>query len=262
MKHLVIGLGEVGSAIQKVLNCEGLDLDKEAQKKADLIKPFEDGLYDFLHICIPYTEKFVHNVKVFQNRYNSFTEGRHLKPLVVVHSTVPLGTCDANGWVHSPVRGVHPHMEEGLRTFTKYFGGENANEAALEFNRVTKIQCISEDKAATTEALKLWDTTQYGVMIALEKEIHAYCKRHGLDFYTVYEHANRTYNEGYMKLGRDEVVRPYLRHIPGPIGGHCVIPNAEIIASQEVINNIPLVAHLLTRNIGLQHDAEQSAQDE
>lgn len=238
MKHLVIGLGEVGSAIQKVLNCDGLDFEKESTANG--------GPYDMLHICIPYGAAFIESVKNYIKLYQV--------KYVVVHSTVPLGTCDPEGWVHSPVRGIHPNLEEGIRTFTKYFGGIKAAEVAQVFIDLG-IESVITTQAATTEALKLWDTTQYGVMIALEKEIHAYCDRHGLDFSIVYKDANRTYNDGYTKLGKGNVVRPYLQHMDGPIGGHCVIPNATILNNSEPLEN-PLVQKLLVLNEELENSAQ------
>jgi hypothetical protein len=66
-------------------------------------------------------------------------------------------------------------------------------------------------------------------MIILQKEIYAFCKKYGLEFEEVYSLSNITYNEGYSDLNMEHVVRPVLRNYPGKIGGHCVIPNAELM---------------------------------
>lgn len=255
MKHLVIGLGEVGSAVREILQCDGYDKNGGAL----------NGPYDFIHICMPWSDEFVAEVK----RYTAGGIAKHKKlgaaddSIVIVHSTVPLGTCDEYGWVHSPIRGVHPNIVEGIKTFVKYFGGKRAIEASTPWAALG-INVKTTQKAADTEALKLWDTTQYGIMIMLEKEIKSYCDRHELDFDVVYTDANYTYGIGYEALNRPEVVRPYLKHVDGPIGGHCVIPNAEIIGGQEDINDIPLVELLLMENAKLGFDAEmkQSAPTE
>jgi hypothetical protein len=244
MKHLVIGLGEVGSAIQRILQCDGTDATRKR-------KP-EGGPYDMLHICFPYSDSFVESVEKYVHEY--------VPKYVVVHSTVPVGTCDAHSWIHSPVRGVHPNLELGIRTFTKYFGGINADVAAGVFDHLD-ITTLTTTHAKDTEALKLWDTTQLGVMVILEKEIYAYCERHGLDFDMVYRHANKSYNEGYMKLGRPEVVRPYLAQHDGPIGGHCVIPNATIMRNQEAGHYMVMLEGLLGVN-SLLEDAQDTAQGE
>lgn len=241
-KHLVIGSGEVGSAIKKVLDAHSYDIVQG--------EPKLEYQYEFIHICFPWSENFVETVK----KYEDIFKAEH----VVVHSTVPLGTCDPHGWTHSPVRGVHPNLEEGVRTFVKFIGGGDFN-AVREVFEALGIRTFTTDKAAETEALKLWDTTQYGVMIALQKEIHAYCERHGLDFATVYTEANETYNEGYSQLGMEHVMRPVLKHMDGPIGGHCVIPNARLLRDAEgEYEANALVRHLVAMNTYL----EDSAQDE
>lgn len=211
MKHLVVGHGEVGKAVHKVLG------------KAVWID-FKGGTWDgespvdVAHICIPYSEEFFDTVEMY----------KEYAPLVIVHSSVPVGTCDRLGVVHSPIRGVHPRLAKGIKTFVKYFGGKGAQKAANIFKKLGVKTRVFKD-AKTTEAIKLWDTTQYGKLIMLEKEIHAWCKKNKVEFDAVYRQANKDYNEGYVKLKRPEVVRPYLKHVEGPIGGHCVLPNAKLL---------------------------------
>lgn len=211
MTHLVIGLGEVGRAIKEVLSekyvVSGID-------KVDVTM----GKFDFLHVCFPYSKNFKIAVKGYMKDY--LQEGGS----VVIHSTVPLGTSRKLGAVHSPVRGVHPNLKEGILTFTKYFGGEGADIAAAVFVGVGCTVKVYE-KQEITEAIKLWDTTYYGWNIVFNKELKAWCDEKGLDFEEVYIHANTDYNVGYTKLGRPDVVRPVLKYMEGKIGGHCVIPN-------------------------------------
>lgn len=218
--QLVIGLGEVGSALRKILNCDGYDkyLYEEDEKTPTYS-------YDIIHICFPCT-----NQKKFIEEVN-FYKTIHSARIVVVHSSVPIGTCEKLGATHSPIRGVHPYLEEGIRTFEKYVGGPKANEVAQMFNSFgIKTKIIFDSR--TTEALKLWDTTQYGIMILLEKEIYEFCRKNGLDFQVIYGSANQSYNEGYEKLGMGYVRRPILEHYPGKIGGHCVIENANLLDSE------------------------------
>lgn len=211
-KHIVIGRGEVGAAIVEILNCDSYDLSQG--------EPKLEYEYDVMHVCFPYSDSFVESVKKYKEIFKA--------DLIVVHSTVPVGTCDPEEWVHSPIRGVHPNMVEGVRTFVKYFGGKRAPEASFFFAQLG-IDVKNTQKAADCEALKLWDTTQYGMMIVLQKQIYAYCRKHGLDFDVVYTDANHTYDIGYEKLNRPEVARPYLKHVEGPIGGHCVVPNCDML---------------------------------
>jgi UDP-N-acetyl-D-mannosaminuronate dehydrogenase len=219
-QHLVVGCnGQVGSAVYSVLRDRGLkvvgiDMDSSTDIRADVI-----------HICIPYSEHFIENVRAYLLHYLT-DEG-----LVIVHSTVPMGTCcriASNRVVHSPIRGVHPNLAKGITTFVKFFGGPRAKEAAEIFLSIG-IKTFATPKASTTEALKLWSTTYYGMCIAFEKEVHRYCEENGLDFDVVYKLSNYTYNDGYAALGMSSVARPVLEHFPGKIGGHCVIPNAKLL---------------------------------
>ena len=211
MKHLIIGNGEVGKAIHAIIGGKALDRDDKY-----------DGTCGVMHVCFPYSDKFKEIVVAYRLRYRP--------ALIIVHSTVPVGTCKDLGVVHSPIRGVHPHLEEGIRTMVKYFGGQNAELAAKLFKeKGLEVKVI--ERADETEAGKLWSTTQYGVSIDLNKEIHKWCEDNNVDFETVYNDFNQTYNEGYLKLGRPEVARPILKYMDGNIGGHCVLPNCKILKS-------------------------------
>lgn len=219
MKQIVIGLGEVGSAIKKILECDGYD-------SLTGTLPMDGKEYDVVHICFPYkNEGFLSQVELYRKVFNP--------SLVIIHSTVPIGTCDLLDAVHSPVRGIHPHLEEGIRTFVKFFGGRQASTAAGIF-RAHGIKTVTTLEARETEALKLWDTTIYGWNILLQKAIKAYCDENGLDFDLVYKLANKTYNEGYAELGRPEFTKYVLKDFPGPIGGHCVQENWDLLEGNPI----------------------------
>jgi len=212
-RHLVIGLGEVGNVLRKMLECNGYDTNGKGKLRK----------CEHLHICIPYSGKFIKIVK----KYRDLTEAK----VVIIHSTVPIGTTkQIERAVHSPIRGVHGNMQEGIMTFVKYFGGKNAVEAARPF-AVLGIKIKTFDQSETTEALKLWSTAQYGFMIMLQKEIYKWCEQNDLNYEDIYRTANEDYNKGCVKLGMKEVVRPWLKQMDGKIGGHCVIPNAKLLDS-------------------------------
>lgn len=223
MKHLVIGAGEIGSAIYNILKDEyTVDVIDKDQSL--------DKLYDVLHICFPQAKRrkdFIKTVQAYRSQYLT------CNGLIIIHSTVAVGTTIKCGLecVHSPVRGIHPYLDTSLRTFVKYFGGSRAGEAAEIFQKVG-IPIKTTFNAKETEAMKLWSTTAYGMSIMLEKQIHEYCEQHNLDFDIVYEDATVTYNEGYKRLGMSHVQRPVLEHIPGKIGGHCVIPNTQLLGTR------------------------------
>lgn len=209
--QLVIGTGEVGLALQQVLDyCHARDVAAQ---------PGLNEQYDVLHIAYPWQiPDFVGTTIEYQNRYEPV--------LVVVHSTVPVGTCDEQGWVHSPVRGKHPDLYQGLERFAKHFGGRGASIAAGLW---PGTQTVVHEKAATTEAGKLFELAQYGMEIVMQKEIFAFCEENGLEFEEVYTDFGRTYNEGWCRLRLSHFSKPLLTPQPGAIGGHCVIPGAEML---------------------------------
>ena len=175
-----------------------------------------------LHIAYPNSKKFVTVTKKYIKKYNP--------KLVIVHSTIPVGTTRkiASFAVHSPVRGVHPKLEKGIKTFVKYFGGRDAKKAAAYFSRLgIKTQIF--EKPETTELLKILDTTYYAWNVIFCKETKRICDALGLDFNEVYTIANSDYNEGYKKLKMARVTRPVLKPVNGKIGGHCLIPNCNLL---------------------------------
>lgn len=214
MKHLVVGCGEVGKALMEVLQCPGYD------PQAGYVHT--DVGCDVLNVCIPYSENFIRFVHDYQ---------RLCRPtFVVIHSTVPIGTSDSLQAHHSPIRGKHPHLASSIRTFRKYVGGPSAQILCEEFSRFG-IEAIACPSARDTEAGKLLDLMQYGASVLLEKEIHEFCEKNGLDFDIAYRHFNETYNAGYAAMGDEQFIRPVLRHQEGPIGGHCVAQNMKWVDS-------------------------------
>ena len=218
----ILGFGEIGSSMaQFYKNPRIKDLKKD------------DGLQgvEVLHICIPWFDNFIDIVK---------KEIKLANPkLTIIHTTVAPGTTQklakmfGGMVVHSPVRGVHPHLYKGIKTFGKYIGAENKKAGNMAEKHLISLGIKTKlfIPAKTTEALKIWDTTQYGWNIILNKEIKKWCDKNEVDFEKVYTEANISYNQGYKKLGRNEVLRPYLKYMKGKIGGHCVMQNCKILDS-------------------------------
>jgi 3-hydroxyisobutyrate dehydrogenase-like beta-hydroxyacid dehydrogenase len=224
MKIGIIGYGEIGRAIEALYhknNIEPKVLDWER----------DDGLEgtDYLHICFPYGPRFVHWVRSYINHYNP--------KATIIHSTVAPGTTDElseYAIVHSPVRGVHPNLLEGLLTFEKVVAGNASTEVAEHLNSLGLKVKIYKD-AITSEVAKLLSTTYYGVCIAFHDYANKVCKDTGANFFEAMTEWNNDYNEGYRELDMPHVVRPVLYPPEGSIGGHCVIPNAEII--KEIVHS-------------------------
>ena len=208
----MVGAGEVGTAVAAVLS----RAHPTTVRDVDPV----DAVADVLDVCIPWTSDFVDIVRGYAVQ--------HSARLVVVHSTVPTGTCDSQGWVHSPIRGRHPHLEEGVATFVKHFGGNGASEAAVDW-KACEVPTAVHPRAAETEAGKLWELAQFGLQVRVTQTVHAWCAERGLDPEVVYTAMAHTYNAGYEQLGEHWATRPVLRHVPGDIGGHCVVPMSGLL---------------------------------
>jgi len=230
----IIGYGEIGKAIERVY------LEKDVQP---FIKDFDrdDGLQgcDFLHVCIPYTKGFVPVVERYVDELNP--------KIILVHSTVAPGTIERLSRyykiAHSPVRGVHPDLYEGIMTFVKVVSGNAAHEVSQHLEQLGITTSIY-DNPVTSEVAKLLSTTYYGVCIAFHDYARKVCEATGANFEQAMTEWNTDYNEGYRKLDMPHVARPVLYPPQGSIGGHCVVPNAEIIKETEHSSLIQSILNL------------------
>ncbi len=217
----ILGYGEVGRAIAKFYG----SANSPQAKIKDLNR--DDGLegVEILNICIPWSENFIKIVK---------EEIKKIKPkLIIINSTVAPGTTKKIGGiiVHSPIRGIHPNLYQGIKTFVKYIGTDNkkAGELAKKHLEGLGIKTKIFMPSVITELGKLLDTSYYGVCVAWHGEMKKICDKFDVDFDQVVTDFNKTYNDGYTKLEKKNVVRPILYAPKGGIGGHCIVPNAEIL---------------------------------
>lgn len=207
VRQVVVGAGQVGRAIAEVLGDVDLVDTEGPQRRADV-----------LHICFPWTPSFEPDVRAHRRKSKS--------KLTIIHSTVPVGTSRRLQAVHSPVTGRHPRLTESIRVFPKFFGGPRAADAAALF-RAVDILTIEVPEAETTEAGKLWQTLQFGWLVALQKEAYRFCEAVGAEPAVAYDLFNAVYNTGYKALGETWHL-PLLEDVPGPIGGHCIVPNLDM----------------------------------
>lgn len=212
-KVVVVGLGEVGKPLFELISTRHQTIG------VDISPPLE-GIeqVDVLHLCYPF------QIKDFVGESARYIE--LFKPkLTIVNSTVAVGTTrliaerSGSAVVSSPVRGKHKHMLDELRKYTKFVGaidpaaGLHAAEHFESIGMNTRI--LSSPEA--TELAKLTETTYFGLMIAWAQELERYCDQSGVD----YEEIVSFYDE--IKFF------PSVKYFPGIIGGHCVMPNIEIL---------------------------------
>lgn len=240
-KVVVVGLGEVGKPLFELISPfkEVVAVD---------IKPVEvSGSVEVLHVCYPFQiNDFIGVTARYIERY---------KPaLTVINSTVSVGTTRAiaertgTAVVNSPVRGKHVRMLEELRHYTKFIGaldqaaGEHAARHFESFGLKTRV--LSSPEA--TELAKLTETTYFGVMIAWAQELERYCDQSGQS----YEEITSFYDE--IKFF------PPVKYFPGIIGGHCVMPNIEIL--RQFNDSVILEAVQLSNKMKAERESRKKAE--
>ena len=216
MNHLIAGLGDVGRGLYEIFKEAGMDvtaIDKNSNVR---------GNFKIMHICFPFSNSFVEWVLDYAEEYSP--------KLTIVHSTVQPGTTTSLSQVikavHSPIRGRHPSMIRDIKTYVKYFGGEHSEEAAKIFQDIgIKTKCFP--KPETTELGKLLSNIRWGLNIAFAQEQKRMCEFYNIKYEEVVNDFEHTRNDGLKQLARDNAIMPIL--FPGYIGGHCVLPNVEIL---------------------------------
>ena len=212
---VIVGLGEVGRPLHELVDRAGHDIVGVDLDPVALPAP---GTVTVMHICMPFEiADFVGETV----RYH-----RLLQPeLTVINSTVAVGTTRAvhertgGPIVHSPVRGKHARMLEDLTYYDKFIGPIDAGAgaaAARHFESLgMKTRILSSPEV--TELAKLTDTTYFALMIVWAQEVERYCDRVGVDYDEV------------VALYEQAADHPPTKYFPGVIGGHCLMPNIEIL---------------------------------
>jgi len=211
----VVGLGEIGRPLLELLSTRyatlGVDVSPLPRRP--------DGI-DVLHICYPF------NIEDFVGETVRYIE--LFQPgLTIINSTVGIGTTRAvaertgAAVVNSPVRGKHARMLAELRQYTKFVGAidpASGTRAAQHFESVgLRTEVLSSPEA--TELAKLSETTYFGLLIAWAQEVERYCDKLGQDYGEV------------VRIFKEISYLPPASFFPGIIGGHCVMPNIEILSA-------------------------------
>jgi UDP-N-acetyl-D-mannosaminuronate dehydrogenase len=200
----------------------GYDLDKDrmlAVQQAEIPREV-----DTMHICIPFIgrHKFVNAVTKYVNWYRP--------GLVIIDSTIMPGTtmavhdlCSCHV-AHSPIRGVHENPERmkwEIKRWRKYVGGANAESAKAARRHLEKLGLKTRvlKSCTETELAKLLETTYRAWLIACFQEMHRISGSLKADFVGVMDFLEDTH--------RVRLDRPIM--VPGVIGGHCLIPNTELL---------------------------------
>ena len=230
-KDIVAGLGEIGLPILKLLskneNIVGYDLNKKLMDDKKFLK-LEKIKIRFLNIAIPVNKNFNSNVIQLEKKFQP--------RCIVIHSTISPGTTEQIQrkliipLIFSATRGIHKRMIKDLQRYTKFFAiSKNApkKEWAISEYRKTMKKCgIKTQKMSKPETLELakilCDTSYLGWLINYAQLTNTIAKKHNVDFDEMWTFSD----EIHAVLGN----RPKM--FPGFIGGHCVIPNLDLIQNQ------------------------------
>ena len=231
---LVIGLGEIGLPIFQMLkqswktkeswNIYGYDKDptKTINKIDEIPK-----LITVMHICIPCAKE-----EIFRKIILGFVE--QFKPrLLIIHSTVPPQTCirlyndtkpvTSLYLAHSPVRGTHTQMFDDIESYVKFVGGvdEKSSIMAVTHLSLAGFNCKIIGSSVESELAKLFETSYVATMIATSQEMHRISRHFGADFSKIMDIIIDTHKR--------RLDRPVF--YPSVIGGHCLIPNIDLLNS-------------------------------
>lgn len=227
-KDVVVGLGEIGKPILQIISktntAIGYDINPKLMDSKKFFK-YENLPTRFMHICIPFTTNFITNVVLLSEKFQP--------ECVVIHSTIrPKTTSTLQQKLPIPVmysatRGVHKRMVYDLKRYTKFYAVEKnaprATWAATTYSNVMRKCGIKTNRMSnpiTLEIAKIVvDTSYYGWLINYAQLSNMIAVKNKINYDEMWSFAD----EIHKFLGN----RPKM--YPGFIGGHCVIPNLDLI---------------------------------
>jgi len=230
-KNVVAGLGEIGSPILKLILKDSQTIGFDLEQKLFNKKLFSKYVHlptKFLHICIPFNDNFI---------INTISLYKKFKPeIIVIHSTISPGTTKKIQnklpipVIYSATRGIHRRMLSDLKRYTKFFSVEpnvpRAMWASSNFQKLMKNCKVKTKKMSNPLTLELAkivvDTSYYGWLINYAQLSNMIAIENQVNYDEMWSFAD----EIHKFLGN----RPKM--FPGFIGGHCVIPNLDLISDK------------------------------
>jgi len=227
-KDVIAGLGEIGIPILKLISkaypAVGFDINEKLMHKKKFEK-YQKLETRFLHICIPFTKNFVPNVISLYKRFQP--------EAIIIHSTISPGTTTKLQIklpipiIYSATRGVHKRMLYDMKRYVKFYSIEltapKSKWASFTYEKLLKkcgVKTKQISKPITLELAKIVvDTSYYGWLITYAQLSNMIAIKNGVDYDEMWSFAD----EIHKYLGN----RPKM--FPGFIGGHCVIPNLDLI---------------------------------
>ncbi len=220
---LILGMGEVGTALNELLTLRGFAVSGLDSIKSKCVGHPPD-VPEILHVCIPGSFKKFNEIVL--EHAKSGTQA------VMIHSTVKPGTAEAVQKntiipiISSPTRGVHIRFVQDMTRYTKFVAADTTVDDALKRSidaRFVKTQWMSGTRVLELAKI-LTDTTYYGWLINYAQITKMICDTERVDYDELWTFAE----EIQQYLGN----RPKM--YPGVIGGHCVIPNLDLLTYDQI----------------------------
>ena len=230
-KDVVVGIGEVGKPILKLLAKDnivvGFDIEPNLMDKKKFER-YKNLKTSFLHIAIPATGKFVNNILDLHKKFQP--------ECIVIHSTIKPGTTEelqrklSIPIIYSATRGVHKRMVYDLKRYTKFFvispNAPRGKWASTRYVKLLKHCGVKTKKMSKPETLELakiiCDTSYLGWLVSYAQISSMIAIQYNVEYDEMWSFSE----EIHKFLGN----RPKM--FPGHIGGHCVIPNIDLINNQ------------------------------
>ena len=232
-KDIVAGIGEIGKPILKLLSKHGVVVGFDSNP--DLMderkfERYESLKTSFLHIAIPVTGKFINNVLKLYKKFQP--------ECIVIHSTIKPGMTEklqeklSIPVIYSATRGVHKRMVYDLKRYTKFFvisaNAPRGKWATTRYAQSMKRCGVKTKKMSKPETLELakiiCDTSYLGWLVNYAQLSNVIAIEHGVDYDEMWSFSD----EIQEFLGN----RPKM--YPSFIGGHCVIPNLNLINNESL----------------------------
>ena len=232
-KDIVAGIGEIGKPILKLLSKHGVVVGFDSNP--DLMderkfERYESLKTSFLHIAIPVTGKFINNVLKLYKKFQP--------ECIVIHSTIKPGMTEklqeklSIPVIYSATRGVHKRMVYDLKRYTKFFvisaNTPRGKWATTRYAQSMKRCGVKTKKMSKPETLELakiiCDTSYLGWLVNYAQLSNVIAIEHGVDYDEMWSFSD----EIQEFLGN----RPKM--YPSFIGGHCVIPNLNLINNESL----------------------------
>ena len=232
-KDIVAGIGEIGKPILKLLSKHGVvvgfDSNPDLMDERKFEK-YESLKTSFLHIAIPVTGKFINNVLKLYKKFQP--------ECIVIHSTIKPGMTEklqeklSIPVIYSATRGVHKRMVYDLKRYTKFFvisanapRGKWATTRYVQSMKRCGVKTKKMSKPETLELAKIiCDTSYLGWLVNYAQLSNVIAIKHGVDYDEMWSFSD----EIQKFLGN----RPKM--YPSFIGGHCVIPNLNLINNESL----------------------------